>query len=242
MVKCSNCHCEIEDSKIILHERFCIQNIKYCDICKEAIIKEEYDEHCLNHNKNSLEMKKEDSEEDRNSRSLQRVMSSKVACEFCGLFLGYSELEEHEEMCGARSTNCKICGKNLIFKNLENHIQSVHGINNSIYKEYDPELNNNFEPKNNLNQKNSNLIENKNLNELDLSKMTSEEQIQYALALSAQQYNSNLNKDNNSNKNSGKSKEMKDTAKKSSSGIDYDEIEDEYERQMYEEKMKNFGK
>lgn len=35
---------------------------------------------------------------------------------------------------------------------------------------------------------------------------------------------------------------MKDAAKKSSNGIDYDEIEDEYERQMYEEEMKKFGK
>ena len=78
MVKCSNCHCDIDQSKMFLHERFCFQNIKYCEICQEGIIKEEFEEHCENHKKNSNELKKLDSEEDRNSRSLKRVESSKV--------------------------------------------------------------------------------------------------------------------------------------------------------------------
>ena len=61
MVKCSNCQCDIEESKMMLHERFCIQNIKYCNICQVAIIKEEYDEHCENHNKNQNKITKLDS-------------------------------------------------------------------------------------------------------------------------------------------------------------------------------------
>ena len=237
MVKCSNCHCEIEDSKMILHERFCIQNIKYCDICKEAIIKEEFEEHCLAHKNNSLDLKKDDSEEDKNSRSLQRVMSSKVGCEYCGLPLGFSELEEHEEMCGARSTKCKICGQNLLYKTLENHLLSAHGINNSIYKEYDSGLNNNFNDNNNLNKgnQNQNILGHKTSGEL--KRMTSEEQIQYALALSAEQCNQNNNNGNKGNINP----KSNDIPKKSSS-IDYDEIENEYERQMYEEEIKNYQK
>ena len=49
MVFCTNCHCDIEDSKMFLHQRFCIQNIKYCEECKEGIIIEEFEEHCKNH-------------------------------------------------------------------------------------------------------------------------------------------------------------------------------------------------
>ena len=235
MVKCSNCHCEIEDSKMILHNRFCLQNIKYCDICQEAIIKDEYEEHCLNHNKDNQNEKKEiDSEEDRNNRSLQRVISSKVACDYCGLFLGFTELEEHEEMCGARSTKCKICGYNTLYKNLKNHVLKAHGISDFEYKKYDSGINIGGGVNNNLNNLNINKNENKpNLNskgiltEEELQRMNSDEQIEYALALSQKDKNNLNNKKNIPNK--------------SSSGINYDEIENEYEKQMYEKEMKNYG-
>ena len=233
MVKCSNCRCEIEDSKMILHERFCLQNIKYCDLCKEAIIKEEFEEHCLSHNKdnNQNEKKELDSEEDRNSRSLQRIMSSKVACDYCGLFLGFDELEEHEEMCGARSTKCKVCGYNTLYKNLKNHLINAHGINESAYKEYDSGINNinNLDINKNINKPNIN--SNGDLTEEQLQRMTSEEQIQYVLALSQKEKNNN-SKNNKINK--------ENVPKKSSSGINYDEIDNEYEKQMYEEEMRNF--
>ena len=227
MVICSNCHCEIEDAKMILHERFCIQNIKYCELCKEAIVKEEYEEHCLEHN-DPLKVKKEDSQEEKDSRSLQRVMSSKVACQYCGYFCGYTELEEHEEMCGARTTNCKICQQNCLYKNLEKHLLSAHGITNDAYKEYDSGLNNNFQPNKNVGQQKQNFKG--NLTEDQLRRMTSDEQIQYVLAVSKQENNSN----NKNNKGNSNSKDMP------SSGINYDEIENEYERQMYEDEMKNY--
>ena len=44
MVLCTNCHIDIDESKIILHQRFCFQNIKYCDKCKEGFPIEEFDE------------------------------------------------------------------------------------------------------------------------------------------------------------------------------------------------------
>ena len=237
MVICSNCHCDIEESKIMLHERFCIQNIKYCEICQEGIIKEEFDEHCQNHNQNGSELKKLDSEEDRNNRSLQRIMSSKVACDYCGLFLGFTELEEHEEMCGARTTKCNICGKNMIYKKLGEHLISIHQISKEDYKQYDSGIinNNNFNKNKTSNQEN----QIKNLSEDELKRMTSDEKIAYALALSEQNDNSNYG--NNKNINSISNNINKDGPKKSSSGINYDEIENEYERQIYEEEMRNFG-
>lgn len=238
MVKCSNCHCNIEDSKIILHERFCFQNVKYCDICQEAVIKEEFEEHCLNHNKdkNQNEKKKLDLEEVRNSRSLERVMSSKVACEYCGLFLGFTELEEHEEMCGARTAKCKICGYNTLYKFLKNHVINVHGISDSGYKEYDSgiNINNNENSNKNINKPNlnkPNINSKRDLTEDELKRLSSEEQIEYALSLSKKDKN-NTNNNNTINK--------ENITNKSSSGINYDEIDNEYEKQIYEEEMKNY--
>ena len=62
MPKFSNCHTNIEDSKVVLHERFCLQNITYCEKCKEGIIKEVYEEHCLEH-ENSEDKDKKPQEE-----------------------------------------------------------------------------------------------------------------------------------------------------------------------------------
>ena len=45
---------------MILHERFCKMNIKYCFQCKEKIPIEEYEEHIKNHN----EKKPEDKEDE----------------------------------------------------------------------------------------------------------------------------------------------------------------------------------
>ena len=49
MQKCSNCHIELEGIKLINHEKYCIQNIKYCDKCKQAIPKDEFEEHLSGH-------------------------------------------------------------------------------------------------------------------------------------------------------------------------------------------------
>lgn len=276
MKKCSNCRCDIEESKIVLHERFCTQNIKFCDICQEAIIKEEYEEHCLEHKNNDSEKKEIKPEEERKSLSLNRVMSTKIQCEFCQLFLSFSEVEEHEEMCGSRSTKCKICGERIILKNLENHILSIHGLNKSIYNECDSlELNNKLSDlslnKNQFSSQQSfNLNDyNFNNNNLGLYNMTSSEQIAYALALSEQENNLNQNKnvdknESNNQKNeenfSKKEERPKDTEKvyekdkkevkseekndimKKKSSFNYDDIEYEYEKNMYEEEMKTFGK
>ena len=242
MIQCSNCHCDIEKSKIILHERFCIENVKYCDICQEAVIKEEYEEHCQNHNKPQEEekLKKLDSKEVRDQRSLERIKSSKIGCQYCGFMLGYSELEEHEEMCGARTTPCKICQKLILYKNLNNHILSEHGLNKSTYQEMNSgSINVSKNSNNNLNQQDLYNVR-EELSEFDLNRMTSDEQIAYAIALS-EKNNINSNVTNNNIKNVDSKKEKKNNyPSKKDSKIDYDEIDDEYERQMYEEEMKNF--
>lgn len=262
MPKCSNCQCDIEESKLFLHERFCKENIKYCDICKEAIIKEEFEEHLLEHDKKNVDIKPE---EERSNLSLQRVMSTKIQCQYCNLLLSYSELEEHENMCGARTTKCKICGERIMYKDLDNHILAIHGLNKSIYNEYeyDSSLSNQLSELS-LNkdqpsyQDSLNLNNNNFSNDLGLYKLTSSEQIAYALALSEQDNNNVKNKNENKDKEKNDKQKEKEKnekiavdknnekneleiPKKKSEKIDYDEIENEYQKQMYEEEMKNFG-
>ena len=194
MVKCSNCHCEIDENKIILHERFCSQNITYCEICKEGIVKEEYEEHCLEHNDKNLEISKTKSEEERNSLSLKRVESSKIGCQYCGFLLGFKEIEEHEEMCGAKTTKCNVCGKSLLFRDLENHISKEHGLKKDSYEIYssfsksDSNSSDDYGKKNDYNSLNL-------LDDEDLINMTTEEQIAYAIKLSEQMANEKIKKD-----------------------------------------------
>ena len=179
MIKCSNCHFDIEQSKIVLHERFCAQNIKYCELCKEGIIKEEYEDHCLEHNKPKTVEPTIKSEEERSQMSLKRVQSSKICCRYCELFCAYDELEEHEAMCGARTTQCRMCGKNLLYSQLDKHIKEAHDLGLENYKTMDS-----FSG-----EKSNNSLSLKNLNTSSLNRMTSDEQLAYAIAMSEQTYN-----------------------------------------------------
>ena len=78
-----------------------------------------------------------------------------------------------------------------------------------------------------------------NLSEDELNRMSSDERIAYAMALSVQ--NNGFNNGNNTNSTPASNNIKNELPKKSSSGFNYDEIDNEYERQMYEEEMKNYG-
>ena len=136
-------------------------------------------------------------------------------------------------MCGARSTTCKKCGKNLLIRDLNSHIQKEHNLDIDNYREMrSGSLNLNKE------QNSSNLYE--NLGSLDLNRMTSDEQIAYALQLSQEEEQRKQQQLKNKKKESIPNK--KDSLRnKKSSIIDYDEMDYEYEKQLYEEEMKNFG-
>lgn len=241
MVLCPNCHCEIDDSKIVLHQRFCVQNIKYCELCQEGIIKEEYEEHCQNHkNLSKAKSKSNESKDSRDSLSLQRVESSKIGCQYCGFLCGYKELEEHEVMCGARTTKCSQCGKTLLIKNVKEHLEKLHKIKMDDYQQINSGdicgIKTNSDSSTKFGY----------LNNLGLNRMTSDEEIAYALALSQQeeqerkkkqQHNNNYN---NKNSNFMQKNSSQNFYKKKSSKIDYDELDYEYEKQMFEDEVNNY--
>lgn len=277
MVLCPNCHCEIEDSKMVLHERFCKQTMKYCEDCEEAIPIEEYDEHISSHKstkKNSLDLQKQLSKDEKNSLSLKKVMSSKIGCEFCGYPLSFSEIEEHEQMCGSRSTQCKICHQKLIMRNLEEHLKAKHGMDKDVYEEQN---NDNQLFENNDSQIFENNFNDSQLGSLNLQNMSSSEQLDYAIKLSEKEAMKNLGKnDNNSGVKEDKKKEndepdlsklteeqqiayaIAQSAKEAKEeeekkkkkenkmdlqkipSINFDEVDEEMERYMYEQEMENF--
>ena len=230
MQKCSNCHCDIEESKILLHERFCFQNIKYCDICKEGIIKEEYEEHCLEHN--NSEIKKEKSQEEKDNLSLKRLESTKIKCTYCKLLLSLTEVEENEQMCGSRTTKFKLCGERAIIKYLENHVLLVHGLSLSIYDECEPSVLSNNPSSFNLNKNNnySNNNYDNNENGLSLNNMTSSEQLAYAMSLSEQEQiiaqEKCFAKEKKSKEKEEKKEEVKGTKKEEVKEVKKEEVKD----------------
>ena len=60
-------------------------------------------------------------EEIKKKVSLERIESSKVSCQFCGLLLSFANIEEHESMCGARTQQCGHCKKTMLMKDLRNN-------------------------------------------------------------------------------------------------------------------------
>ena len=48
LIMCKNCHQDILEEKMFLHEGFCIRNNTYCEHCERVFLKKDYVEHCKN--------------------------------------------------------------------------------------------------------------------------------------------------------------------------------------------------
>ena len=142
MKTCPNCHIELDNMKLLIHERYCRENIKYCAQCKEAIPKEEFEEHINNHlsRKNTKEIKKEDNKEEKNNKEeikkevIKREESERIECQYCGELMSYKLLDEHEEICGSRTDDCDICGKIVLKRKMKNHLKNHEFENNMKLK------------------------------------------------------------------------------------------------------------
>jgi hypothetical protein len=100
-------------------------NNKYCEVCKDVFQIEEYDEHLKNHNKPKpqVDIKKPEPKVDpKPLPNLQRLESAKWECRYCTLTISQSEQRDHEAMCGARSTKCEYCDKNMLYKDIPVHL------------------------------------------------------------------------------------------------------------------------
>ena len=59
IVMCKNCHQDILEEKMFLHEGFCVRNNVFCDICEKVFLKQYYDEHFKNLHNNLNKSKKD---------------------------------------------------------------------------------------------------------------------------------------------------------------------------------------
>ena len=50
LVKCKNCRQDISESKMFLHEAFCLKNNKFCGECNKVFLVGEFEEHLKTHN------------------------------------------------------------------------------------------------------------------------------------------------------------------------------------------------
>lgn len=150
-VECSNCHEQICSTKILLHERMCKFNVKYCNECKEVFEIDEYDDHVKTHelNKNRQEFTPEEMslKKKKSIDMIKRLESKHIDCRYCGLNLSLDNILSHEEQCGARTKECNHCHQLLLFKNYKSHLESKHNItldnnNNEIPMKKDENLDN----------------------------------------------------------------------------------------------------
>ena len=61
-IKCENCKQEIAESKITLHQAFCLRNNKYCNKCQKTVLLSEYEEHIKSHEEKKIEIKKKEND------------------------------------------------------------------------------------------------------------------------------------------------------------------------------------
>ena len=57
-IKCKNCKQDIPESKMFLHEGFCLRNNKLCPECDKVFLVQEYDEHIKTHNSKNIPKEK----------------------------------------------------------------------------------------------------------------------------------------------------------------------------------------
>ena len=61
LIMCKNCHQDILEEKMFLHEGFCIRNNVFCEKCERVFLKKDYDEHIKNNHNNNDKNKKDSS-------------------------------------------------------------------------------------------------------------------------------------------------------------------------------------
>ena len=122
MTKCDNCDKLIEQSKMLLHERFCKLNIKKCTICKSPVLIEEYEDHMdENHQEIECEFcKKMFSNADIEAHKRQ-CDCQLIYCMYCEMQVPKREKKEHEYICGAKTEECMICKQFIQIKDMKAH-------------------------------------------------------------------------------------------------------------------------
>ncbi|KRX03973.1 TRAF-like protein [Pseudocohnilembus persalinus] len=119
-VRCSNCGKQIVESKIEMHEGYCIKNCKKCPYCSEFMTDDMLEEHIeQSHVKCAYCNKRIDV----NLQEAHQKVCLKGGrkCRFCDVSVQLEKLPEHEERCGAQTDNCLYCFKFILKKEMNLH-------------------------------------------------------------------------------------------------------------------------
>lgn len=122
---CSNCKRDINVASFLMHEAFCLKNVRPCEICKMPIDQKLKDQHFEEiHTKQmcecGLEFEKSLIENHKKNECLKR----QINCKFCDIPLYFDKLEEHLNKCGTRTELCNECKRYIQIKDQEEHFTS----------------------------------------------------------------------------------------------------------------------
>ncbi|KFO74503.1 XIAP-associated factor 1, partial [Cuculus canorus] len=97
---CKNCKRDVSAANFSLHEAHCLRFLTLCPECDEPVAQKDMKDH-------------------------QMEAHKQVRCNLCHQSMQQYQLEHHESKeCHKRATQCKICGLEMPFDNLEEHLNS----------------------------------------------------------------------------------------------------------------------
>ena len=105
----------MDETKFIMHSRFCLTNSVKCSICNEVIAVDDEEDHIKDHLSSECQQCGKIIEIDHMEAHKTRChLERLVDCQFCQLKLDSKALESHENLCGSKSVNCEFCQATII--------------------------------------------------------------------------------------------------------------------------------
>ncbi|EWS72616.1 ubiquitin interaction motif protein (macronuclear) [Tetrahymena thermophila SB210] len=128
---CENCKQLFPESKVQLHEAYCLRNIRKCPNCEQYVDKREMEEHQEEFHKQVTCEKCGKAVE--NQTLMQKHIETQCQlrpreCRYCNVLFPVQEFEQHEYTCGCRTKVCGLCKKNILMRDYENHMDTCVGI------------------------------------------------------------------------------------------------------------------
>lgn len=80
-IKCQNCRQDIQESKKILHEAFCLKNNKFCGECGKIFLVNEFEEHLKTHNEKKQPPKVEPIQPKIENKNISSISEHRKNCE-----------------------------------------------------------------------------------------------------------------------------------------------------------------
>lgn len=112
---------QIPTNKWILHENFCVQHVKKCDICGEIINREEEEDHIQDvHSKRKCDICEEEFQGVEFYNHKQTCLKKDI-CNFCKKEFPPKVIQNHIKNCDLNLFNCNYCFSDYPIKDKHDH-------------------------------------------------------------------------------------------------------------------------